>query len=303
MAVNKPVTLFLAAAAVAVPLLVHDSRPRVTLDFFSVGQGDAVLVSSGRSQLLIDAGPDRTVLSRLGRAMPFFDRTIEQVVITHPHADHYLGLAAVLERYRVRQVLLPSARADPPDLARLLDKARVSGAEIVEVAAGDRIRLGGAELAALWPPRSADPPSGAAEGTAVNALSLVMRLTVFCGGAGERPASDPGCGAALLAGDADTGTEDGILDGAAPLAARVLKVAHHGSNRSTGAGWLAAVRPELAVIEVGRNSYGHPAVALLRRLRTAGARVWRTDRDGDLRVVFIKNSGPGRSEPFVWRAP
>lgn len=258
------------------------------------------MVTSGNRQLLIDTGPDRTVLSKLGRAMPFFDRTIDFVIITHPHADHYAGLAAVISRYRVGRILLPAARADTPEFLSLMDTARAADVELVEVGEGDIIRLGEAEFDVLWPARSAEPPPGLDDNAAANSLSLVVRLTAFCDGVGERPASAPECGAALFMGDATQETEAGILSDASPLNASVLKVGHHGSDRSTSAVWLAAVRPEQAVIEVGRNNYGHPAQALQRRLRAAGAGVWRTDLDGDLRIVF-ERTGLVEVVPFIWR--
>jgi len=285
---------YAAAAAAAAIILVAvvavfpGGPPRVTVDFFSVGQGDAMLAASGERQMLIDGGPDRMVLSRLGRAMPFFDRTIEYVAITHPHADHYSGLAAVAAAYRIRQVLIPAARADSREFSAVLEDLRRSGAEIVELGAGDAVDLGDARFDVLWPPRGAKPPAGLDAGAAANSLSLVMRMSVFCVAAAAVH-DRSGCGAVLFSGDATTETEDGIIASGRTVAASVLKVGHHGSNRSTSAAWLRAVRPELGVIEVGPNNYGHPALALLRRLAVAGVRTWRTGQDGGLRAVFTSD--------------
>ncbi|MDP3879340.1 MAG: MBL fold metallo-hydrolase, partial [Dehalococcoidales bacterium] len=90
-----------------------DDKLRVS--FLDVGQGNAILIQKGSQQVLVDGGPDpRAISLALGKEMPFWDRTIDLVVLTHPHADHLTGLVTVLDRYQVKQVLYPDLASDSP---------------------------------------------------------------------------------------------------------------------------------------------------------------------------------------------
>lgn len=261
-----------ALLAFAARLVVAD--PRLAVTVLGVGQGDAILVQCGRRQVLIDGGPDATVLSGLGRAMPLFDRDIDAVVLTHPHADHFIGLIAVLSRYRVRRLLVSRMEGEAPEFAAFADAASRAGLAPVRVRAGDAIAVGDCGAAdVLWPE---DDKAAAAKDP--NAASVVLRLHP------SAPA-DPG-DAVLLTGDATADAERRILARGADVRADVLKVGHHGSRFSTTPEFLEAVRPRDAVVSVGKNSYGQPAWATLRRLETAGVRTFRTDRNGDVRFVF-----------------
>jgi competence protein ComEC len=247
--------------------------PDAVIDFLDVGQGDAALVSVGHAQMLIDGGPDATVLAKLGNVMPFTDRTIEAVVLTHPHADHFVGLLSVLERYRVDTVMLGGDVNDTPEYRAFEDAVRRSGAKVARVVAGDNVALGdGAAFDVLWPPRHDDL---ALDDRDPNSWSVVLRMRV-------------GESAALLMGDAPDEIEARLVASGTELSADVLKVGHHGSRHSSSAPFLRAVAAEEAVVSVGKNNYGHPAWAALKRLESAGSRVWRTDRDGDVRVIFNK---------------
>jgi competence protein ComEC len=121
-----------------------------------------------------------------------------------------------------------------------------------------------------------NPPAGAAEAEGdegMNDLSLVVRLTY-------QNVSF------LLTGDADQDSEEDMLSSCPNLSAQVLKVAHHGSSKATTAEWLAAVRPEIAVISVGyKNQFGHPSPATLKRLEAAGVQVYRTDENGGITIT------------------
>lgn len=216
--------------------------------------------------MLIDGGPDRSVLAKLGRRMPVTDRTIEFLVLTHPHADHYSGLIPVLGRYRVRTIIMTRAIGTSPafrDFIRALDEEHAAthtarAGDVIEFEPGIRFTV----LAADALPTD-DP----------NDASVVMRMV------------SP-LGSVLFAGDATAAVEDLLLASDAPLRSDILKVGHHGSRYSSSPDFLRAVAPREAVIEVGRNTYGHPSSAALSRLKALGIRVWRTDQDGDIRAAF-----------------
>jgi len=127
----------------------QDDKLRIVM--CDVGQGDAVLVSWKSYQLLVDGGPDNSVLSCLGKNMGFWDRKIEVVVVTHPQADHMTGLIEVVERYEVGQLIAAKVVNDIPEFWRLRQVVEEKQVEVKELVKGDRLRLGAVELKVLWP--------------------------------------------------------------------------------------------------------------------------------------------------------
>lgn len=230
--------------------------------FLSVGQGDAILISQGMNQVVIDGGRDgRLLLSRLGRHVPFYDRTIETLIPTHPDADHIGGLSALLERYRVETVFDTGARTDTKSAFLFYRDLEREGAQMVPALRGTTLALPqGGKLSVLYPyaPLPADVPE-------TNEGSVVARFEF-----GET--------SFLLTGDLPD--EERFIPDLAP--ADVLKAAHHGSQYSTSDALLDLVRPSEAVISVGKNSYGHPHASVLARLLAHGAAVYRTDTEGDI---------------------
>jgi competence protein ComEC len=247
----------------------------VTLDVLDIGQGDAILVQDGSLQMLVDGGPDGAVLGALGDSMPIFDRTIEFLVLTHPHADHYAGLIAVLQRYRVLHVIRAERAGAGKEYERFEAALAAEDAQIFNVGAGDEFSLSErARLHILWPPPNNPERHAALTEKDENISSVVMRLET------------PG-GSALLTGDATADVEKALLNSRANLKADILKVAHHGSPYSSTQEFLENVRPKFAAISVGtKNGYDHPGWAVIRRLETMSAQIFRTDHDGAVRFRF-----------------
>ncbi len=241
---------------------------RLHVAFLDVGQGDATLIQTpdGR-QVLIDGGryPSR-VLAQLGQQMPFWDHSLDLVVATHPDDDHAAGLVSVVERYDVDGVMTNGATADDAGYAALLAAAKATGAPVLVARPGQTIDLGdGARLDIL--------SAGGDASLADNDASIVARLTY-----GEL--------SVLLTGDAGEAAEAALLAGGQLAPTVVLKAGHHGANTSSGAAFLAAVRPQVVVISVGAdNSYGHPAPAMLQRAAEVGATVLRTDEIGTIELI------------------
>ena len=272
-----PFRLAAPALAVAAALLwagalsAPDGKLRVT--FLDVGQGDATLIvtPSGR-QVLVDGGPDaRVVMRGLGSRLPFWDRSLDVVALTHPHGDHISGLLDVLDRYDVDILLHRSADYPTAEYARWEQALaeRTGRSTVLEAQRGSRIDLGdGVVLEVLHP----GPVTLEGE---TNNNSLVLRLSygevVF-----------------LLTGDVETPIESALLAHGAPLDATVLKVGHHGSDTSSSAPFLDAVSPSLAVISVGEdNRFGHPDEEVLQRLLAIipHDRVLLTAHHGDVQVT------------------
>jgi len=263
------VGLMALVAAVAWMALRGLPDGRLHVYFLDVGQGDAILVAApdGR-QILVDGGPSPTaLLSELGNLMPFWDRSLDLVVLTHPDGDHITGLIPLLDRYRVAQVLdTPLSNAAPESASWLAGLAQ-NGVPRTYAQRGMRLAVGDLTLTVLHP--GPTPLTGAASDD--NNNCIVLRV-------------DYGATCLLLTGDAEQAAEADMIAAGLPLRCDVLKVGHHGSNGATSAPFVAAVAPRVAVIQVGADNYfGHPHPDVLARL--AGVEVLRTDLNGRIEVV------------------
>ena len=260
-------------------IVIYDLRPQgLEVTFFDVGQGDAAFVETPeRQQILIDGGPNgQVILEKLGKEMPFWDRTIDWIILTHPEKDHLAGLLGVLKRYKVKNILWTGVVRDTAEYKEWLRLIEEEDANIFIAQAGLRI-LGGptsrgrSDLNVLYPFESLEGK----ESKDSNDTSIVARL-VF----GET--------SFLFTGDATQSVEkELVLSPAkhkAQLDSDVLKVGHHGSKTSTSKEFMEAVSPEIAVISVGKdNKYGHPRQEVLDNL--AGVKILRTDLDGDIKII------------------
>jgi len=256
------------------PIAVHRG---CSFTAFDIGQGDSLFIRTSDGQdILIDGGPDDTVVQKLSQALPPGDRDLELVVLTHPHADHVNGLVAVTQRFTVRQALLTDVKFHQGAYAAWLDELTKQHVPEYVAVAGQRYHIGTATLDVLWPARNLSHDTiehdNAANGGGVNDSSIVMKLT--CDG-----------GQAMLMGDASSDIEERILESGADVHAELLKVGHHGSRFSSSVKFLAAVKPIFAVISDGQgNRYGHPHPTALLHLERVGATILRTDQLDDVRL-------------------
>jgi competence protein ComEC len=261
------IAIVLALATVFVWLLILGSPgDRLSVTFLDVGQGDAILIHSPSGHnILVDGGPNgEEITAALGRHLPFWDRHLHLVVLTHPDQDHLAGLVTVLERYDVDQILAPALADDSATFDAWQEAIAERDIPQLEAFAGQWIDLGGgASLSVLHPPPELLPADE-------DDNSLVLKVSL-------------GDAAFLLTADIGAEGEAYLLNNHADLRAPVLKVAHHGSRASTTTAFLAAVEPLTAVISVGEdNRYGQPAPETLDRLN--GRPVFRTDRHGDVQI-------------------
>ncbi|NAS23126.1 DNA internalization-related competence protein ComEC/Rec2 [Herbidospora sp. NEAU-GS84] len=226
-----------------------------------VGQGDAIVLHAGEGKgVVVDTGPEPDLVDAC------LDRldvdAVPLLVLTHPHADHTGGLTGVLRDRPVGAVVVSPKRVVSPELAARRIPEWV-------VTPGTTWRFGDLVLTVVAPAPDA-PSKGAGEGSVLNNASVVLH------------AKWPGT-SALLAGDLETEAESALVR-TLPQA-DILKVPHHGSARQDPA-FLAAARSRLALISVGAgNDYGHPADSTLATLTMLGARIHRTDVQGDIAVV------------------
>lgn len=274
-------TVFIWYAAVA-----EDRGGKLTVAFFDVGQGDAIFIESPTgTQMLIDGGPDRSVLRQLGGVMSFYDRTIDMLIVSNPDKDHFAGFLDVLRAYKIGAVMEPGtigASAEYEAFEKLLEegknpstsKTRVlpftKGEQVQKILArrGQRIDLGGgAMLEILFPDRDI-------EGVDTNTGSVVAKLSY-------------GDTSFLLTGDTTSAVENYLaqIDGKR-LDVDVLKAGHHGSRTSTSDALVGFASPAFAVISAGRdNRYGHPHSEVLERLQRFEIETFGTYERGTITFV------------------
>ncbi len=222
--------------------------------------------------MLIDGGPSpRSISLELGRQMPFWDRTIELVILTHPDQDHLAGLVEVLKRYRVEKVLDPNLDSGTPLYGEWQGLVAEKELERITARAGQQIALGEATLTVLHPPEALLKDTD--EDTDNNGVVLCLKT---------------GNVSFILAADIRREAELHLITRRAVLKSTVLKVAHHGSDTSTSQEFLSAVDPQIAVLSVGAdNKFGHPNPDVVTRLeQQIGAdNIYRTDHHGTIQFT------------------
>lgn len=235
--------LVFVTGSIGYVLQEFERGPFLIVAFLDVGQGDAIFIESpSGKQMLIDGGPDKRVVRELSRVMPFFDRSIDVVLNTHPDKDHIGGLPEVLRRYEVAQVLDPGVESDSGTYGyyrQLIEKKNI---EYTEARRGQRINFGdGVYAEILFPDRDMDGV------TNDNNASVIVQVVY---------AST----SVMLTGDAPAAVERYLVSlGPAGLDSDILKAGHHGSRTSSAPEFVRAVSPQWAIISAGKNnSYNHP---------------------------------------------
>ena len=276
---KKKFLIFIFVLLVVLPWFVLFSWPNQRLHFIAcnVGQGDAILITKGSNQVLIDGGPNNKVLSCLSENMPFWDRTIELVVNTHPDKDHLAGLIDVVERYRVKEIVSDSLIEKTAVFQKFHQQVVKQKIKIYSPQKGDIVKLGDLKFMVLWPEEKTGDSAiwqknlsqqvlGAqAIKQGANDYSIVLHL--------QYRGFD-----ALLTGDITKSVEEKLIEDNHFSSIEILKVAHHGSKFSSSEEFLKAVKPKIAVISVGKNPWGHPTKEVLNRLKEVGAEILRTDK-------------------------
>ncbi len=245
----------------------------LTVDFLDVGQGDSAFIQTPQGhQILIDGGPGSALSEKLSSLMPFWDKTVDFVILSHPEADHMQGLLNILQNYKADYILWTGVKktaAEYDKWMKVLDYQKNIGAKIIIAESGQEIKAGNVLIDTLYPFESLEGK----EMKDTSNDSCVVSKIIF------------GKNSFLFTGDISSVAEKELVNNNAELQSDVLKVAHHGSKYSTSDLFLEAVKPQVAVIEVGKNSYGHPTPETLQRLDKFGIKVLRTDKDGDVKFI------------------
>jgi len=238
---------------------------------FDIGQGDAIFIQTpGHYNILIDGGPDNKVVYKLGEYLPFYDRDIDLMILTHPHADHIVGLIEVINRYKVKKIMTTGVLYYSPDYLTWLDKIKEKNIS-VEIIDSQRILTlpDKTKLEILFPDYSLENKKI----KNVNNASIIAKLIY-----GETTV--------LLTGDYED--EESLVEKGFDLSADILKSGHHGSDTGNDLEFLKAVDPEVTVISCGQdNKFDHPHQETIDNLENLEIEIFRTDLGGD----FILKSG------------
>lgn len=236
--------------------------------FLDIGQGDATYIRTPQGKnILIDGGPDKTVLYKLGAYMPWWEKHIDMMFLSHPHADHLTGLLQVLERYAVGTIFITDARLSTPEFRHFEKMTREKNITIEYVKEKKSIDIEpGIRIDIFHPESSA---AGVLEKD-INNTSILMRLshedTSF-----------------LFTGDLEVrGQRENLDEG---VDSDILKVPHQGSQDSLSTEFISRVTPAISVISVGENQYGHPSKRVIRALERAGSQVFITREYGDIVMI------------------
>ncbi len=267
--------------AVVIDLPVQTIQPELTVNFLDVGQGDSILIQTPeKMKILIDGGPDNTVINRLADVLPFWDNKIDIMILTHPHTDHLIGEVEILKRFDVGEIYYTGVNYRSADYSAWLKEIESQNIPSIIVSAGGGSAFGGNQnqtlslgnnltLDFLWPTK--DFTNKKVDD--LNSTSIVNKLTY-------------GSVDFLLMGDATAEVETELLKENNNLQSEILKIGHHGSHFSSSLAFLNVVKPEVAIIPVGQdNKFNHPHLLTIRRLEKLAAKIFRTDLSGTITVT------------------
>jgi len=238
--------------------------------FFDVGQGDSIFIeTSDGFQVLIDGGPSSAVLEKLGGEMPFYDRTIDLMILTHPDHDHLYGLLEVLKRYEIKNILWTGILKDTVEWGEWKKLIEEEEANIIIAEAGQRIDLANdIYLSIIYPFENLEGQETKYTNDTSVVAELIFNNISF-----------------LFTGDITKKIEKQLVDKYIDLDTDILKIAHHGSKTSSCPEFLQIVSPKLAIISAGENRWGHPDPAVLENLQQLNMEIFITKEWGDIKII------------------
>jgi len=241
---------------------------KLKIIFFDVGQGDAAfIITPEGKKILVDGGPDNSVIEKLGQELPFYDKKIDAIILSHPHADHLGAFPEILRRYQIGKIYLTGILHTAPDYLEFLNLIKEKNIPVEKIYSIHSQNIeNNLEIKYLYP----DKDLSGQKIENLNNSSIVFKLTYVST-------------TALFTGDFEN---DEIFASSTEVKADILKVGHHGSNNASSQRFLKAVSPIYAIISVGLdNSFGHPHFKTVYYLTQLGAIIFRTDQGGDVEFV------------------
>lgn len=239
--------------------------------FFDIGQGDGIFIETPeKHQIIIDGGPDYNLMSeKISEEIPFWDKEIDLIILTHTDKDHQNGLLGVLEKYDVKNIIWNGVEEEDSKGAEnwkaMVEKEIKDGGEVNQMKAGDKINVESTNIEFLWP--EALPERN--EKIDINDYSLVFKICYYSS-------------CYLFTGDISSVQENYLIS--KDISADVLKISHHGSKEASTNRFLSIVDSKIAVIQVGENNYGHPSEEVLERLSKNSIKILRNDASQDIEI-------------------
>ena len=241
-----------------------NSSPEII--FFDIGQGDAILIQQDNFQILVDGGPDDGIVYELAKQLPWYDKNIEIVVLTHPHDDHIRGLLNVLDQYSVEKIFMNRIEYENRAYEYLLTNYQE---KIVEVEQGDVFEYKNIYGEILYP-----FVGKAYQEKNINNESVVILLEMD----NYRT---------LLMGDAEQEVENKLIEKYNLEDIYLLKVGHHCSRTSTSDMFLSETNPDIAICSCGEdNKFGHPHYETLEKFQTRDVQYLITYQEGNIVINF-----------------
>lgn len=240
--------------------------------FSDIGQGDSIFIKTPQSnQILIDGGPQQNILNELSEVMPFFDKSIDLVILTHPHDDHVQGLIEVIKRYDVGAVLHTGVSFDNPNYNEFLRLINEKNIPVLIASKDFDFSFGDVYFDLVYPLKSIFGKTV----KNINNASVAFRMTykdfsVYLGGDGEKE------------------TEEEVLESGQFIKSVIYKASHHGSRTASSLDFLAKINPQISIIQCGvDNQFKHPHPETIRNLNRAGVKkIYRNDLDGRIEIIY-----------------
>lgn len=273
---NKKIIIFLSIIAIFLLIAIFNYKQadgNLHVYFLNVGQGDAIYLSGPSGEdILIDGGPDKSVVFELGKVMKFYDRDLDLLILTHPDSDHLNGLIDVIKKYRVKMIVYSGEVDDSLEYKAWQEEINEYKIPIMPVKKGSKILIDNQiKLEVLYPFNYLINQEGSGNN---NKNSLIMKLSY----------KDIDF---LLPGDAEEVVENNLLKSQVNLESEFFKLPHHGSRNGLGnkKEILKIINPHLAIISVGKNRYGHPHSEIINLLKENKIDYLRTDEKGTIEVI------------------
>lgn len=252
--------------------ITYFSQPdeKVNLYFFDVGQGDSQLIQKGSWQILIDGGPDDSVIEKISSVMPLDDRKIEEIIITHPHTDHISGLNEIIERYKIGKIVLTGVEYESEvykNLLRLIENKKIPTTTPKKLDVEYVFDKG--KITYLWP----EDDIGLTEKN-INNTSIVFLF-------------EYGKFTSLMTGDAEIDSWQKIINNNKSLIEGIIavKIPHHGSRTGFNEEVIKIVDPKITIMSLGANNkFGFPHKEIVDLLSTIDSQNYRTDLDKDINL-------------------
>jgi competence protein ComEC len=272
--------LFLSTILVWITVLSFENQ-KLEIIFFNIGQGDSILINAkNNQQILIDGGPDDSVVDKLGKNLPFYDKKIELIILTHPDKDHISGLTEVVKRYQVDKILTTRIQCSTEVCQIWLEQIQKKKIPVKIAQAGQTIFINENTFLGIFNPLENLSGKNVKN---KNDTSIVVKLVTEGN-------------SVLFTGDITSKAEKNLIKNNFNLQSDFLKIAHHGSKYSTSKFFLEKVLPETSIISVGKNSWGMPTKEVLEKLDERKIKVYRTDMDGDVKIILKENNFEIQSE-------